>query len=107
MGIGLIILAKNKVIKRVIDKLSSIKEIEEIYLFGSVARGDYTPFSDLDFFVVTSTKVPKYKLREIAADIYVEFGVPVTIIGIVRGQKTPLFETVKLEGKMLWRRERR
>jgi uncharacterized protein len=38
-----------------------------IYLFGSVARGDDGPDSDLDFLVVVPDDVPEEKLRPGAA----------------------------------------
>lgn len=38
-----------------------------IYLFGSAARGDYGPDSDLDFLVVVPDDVPEDKLRPGAA----------------------------------------
>ena len=41
---------------------------ERVYLFGSVARGDHGPNSDLDFLVVISDDAPKEKLR--GGDIY-------------------------------------
>ncbi len=40
---------------------------ERIYLFGSVARGDHGPDSDLDFLVVVPDNIPAEKLHPGAA----------------------------------------
>lgn len=75
---------------------------ERVYLFGSVARGDYGPNSDLDFLVVVRDDAPKELLRgassalrgmHVAADVvpwrqsdfdgrakYVRASLPATVI---------------------------
>ena len=41
--------------KSLLDSISKVKEeknVEEIYLFGSVARGDEDEYSDIDILIV-------------------------------------------------------
>ena len=45
-----------------IKKISDIKSIEEIWLFGSRARGDNTPRSDIDLYIIA----PKAGKHDIA-----------------------------------------
>ncbi|HEX9670971.1 MAG TPA: nucleotidyltransferase domain-containing protein [Thermoanaerobaculia bacterium] len=46
-------------------------EVEEVLLFGSFARGDYTPASDVDLLIiVTSTEVPFLKRADPYRDIF-------------------------------------
>ncbi|MHB1650982.1 MAG: nucleotidyltransferase domain-containing protein [Desulfitobacteriaceae bacterium] len=44
-------------IRNVIDKLSKVKEVESIYLFGSQAAGAAMPDSDLDLLIVWALPV--------------------------------------------------
>ncbi len=47
------------------EKLSSIKEILIVFLYGSVARGDYSlRHSDLDLFIVLKSKTINEKQKE-------------------------------------------
>lgn len=62
----------------------------EVYLFGSIVRGDYTPSSDIDILIVTETKVPPEERGKIRAEILksVGFFSPFEIHLITR----PIFE---------------
>lgn len=43
----------------VLDKIVNFYHPDTVYLFGSQARGDDNPDSDIDFLVVHDTKEPK------------------------------------------------
>jgi len=45
-------------IKSIVDELRCI-EVEAIYLFGSYAKGNAKPISDIDISVITKRNVPK------------------------------------------------
>lgn len=47
------------VIEEVVRRLTEFYRPERIYLFGSAARGEYGPDSDLDFLVVVPDDCPK------------------------------------------------
>jgi hypothetical protein len=54
-------------IKKTINELSGIKEITAIYLFGSHARGETKPLSDVDICVITKTDTPEDRIEDILA----------------------------------------
>jgi predicted nucleotidyltransferase len=47
------------VVEQVVERLVKFYQPEKIYLFGSAARGEYGPDSDLDFLVVVPDDCPK------------------------------------------------
>src|SRR5947207_15849520 len=54
---------RTEAIEEIIRRLVEYFQPERIYLFGSVARGDDGPDSDLDFLVVVPDDFPVEKLR--------------------------------------------
>lgn len=64
-------MTRAKAIAEITRKLVEYYRPERIYLFGSVARGDDGPDSDLDFCVVVPDDVPVEKLRGGAVYAYV------------------------------------
>ncbi len=56
-------LTKQEAIEEITRRLVDYYHPERIYLFGSAARGDDGPDSDLDFCVVVADDTPKEKLR--------------------------------------------
>lgn len=91
--------------KRLIDKFG----VEtETYLFGSVARGDYGAYSDIDILVLLPFE-PNNSIEEeifdLAYDIELEYNI---VFGIIVYSKTfwnsgkanimPLYKNIKKEG---------
>ena len=56
-------MTRDEAIAEITHKLVEFYQPIRIYLFGSVARGDDGPDSDLDFLVVVPDDVPEDKLR--------------------------------------------
>lgn len=95
-------------------------QIERIILFGSYARGDARPESDVDVMVIvnwpqeSSSKgfSPAYytdprwrKINDLAADLSLEHGfyISPTILRVEQyNEWEPLVDRVKREGKELW-----
>src|SRR3989339_689864 len=50
--------------------VTNIDKIESIILFGSVARGDYDPESDIDFFIHTKEKNIYKKIKNAIDNYY-------------------------------------
>lgn len=80
----------------------------DVYLFGSVARGDYDDSSDIDVLVLVPFDLSndiEERIFDLAYDIELEFGV---VFGIVVYSKTfwhsqvsqgiPLFKNIRREG---------
>jgi predicted nucleotidyltransferase len=59
--------SKQEAIEEITRRLVDYFQPERIYLFGSVARGDDGPDSDLDFLVVVPDDIAVEKLRAGAA----------------------------------------
>ncbi|MBS1263803.1 MAG: hypothetical protein MAG715_00994 [Methanonatronarchaeales archaeon] len=49
--------------------------LQELVLFGSVARGEERRFSDVDVFVVVGTEREKERVYEVASKVALEHGV--------------------------------
>lgn len=52
---------QSKQIKEIVTQLVTGYRPEKIILFGSVARGESTPMSDLDFLVIKNTDKPYFE----------------------------------------------
>jgi len=91
--------------------LSSIPGVLMAVLFGSVARGDYRPDSDLDLLVVAEDSAVgevKKAVRELSSSVYVETGVPISAIVVgesdFSSERWEFIRRAKREGFQLWRR---
>jgi len=107
----MLLLSINEILKEIEEKFRhSPAEIKEVLIFGSVARGDYKQFSDVDLAVVYSDyKVAKEFAEDVADYIYLKYSVPVTVIYIDEkdflSNRTSFIRTIKCEGKVIWRRD--
>jgi len=87
-------------IKLIMNELRSNDEVEAIYLFGSYAKGNAKPISDIDICVLTKRNIPKHVKEEILSnsskniDISIFWDLPPTI----------RFRVFK-EGKLLYKRD--
>lgn len=56
-------------------------ELVSVRLFGSKARGDFHPDSDIDIFVLVKKKTPEVKdqVRSLAADYVIDRDVPLSV----------------------------
>jgi predicted nucleotidyltransferase len=104
-------LTKQEVIGEMTRRLVAYYRPVRIYLFGSEARGDSGPDSDLDFLVVVPDDTPEKVMR--AGEIYEllsGFGVSKDVIPWRRSDfegraayvRTSLPATVVREGKLLY-----
>jgi len=77
-----------------------------LYLYGSYARGDYHPDSDVDVLIVLKDEVkPTQEIDRIndrVADICLEHNILIATFPVseewLRQRKSPLFENVRKEG---------
>ncbi|MGQ9608231.1 MAG: nucleotidyltransferase domain-containing protein [bacterium] len=74
--------------------LEKFSEVEEIILFGSLARGDYGTYSDADVLLILSEspyqryfdRIPKY------APVFLDFFMPVDIFPYTRNEINIMLE---------------
>jgi uncharacterized protein len=101
-----------KEIKSLLEKLKSgLKQMygeqfKEAYLFGSYARGDYNPDSDIDILIVLSD-FEKYgaelnRTSELIGSLSLEFGTTISVIFTRQREwqmdKLPLLLNIHAEG---------
>lgn len=99
---------KNKrILKKIVSTLSTIKDVKAIILYGSFAREDYGPRSDIDLVLITNKK----EAIEDIQNAIVSLDVGRSIQPIVRTEKeitetdSGLLQNLFLEGKVLFLRE--
>jgi predicted nucleotidyltransferase len=102
-------------VKQALEKLQRLLEevygerLRGIYLYGSYARGDFHPDSDVDVLIALEGEVsPGQEIDRIGdrvADIGLDHNVLIATFPVpeewLRVRKSPLFENVRREGKRL------
>jgi len=96
----MLLLIKDEVLKYIIRELPARdKNVKAIILFGSVARGDFRPDSDIDLLILTDN--PK-ETRKIFSELRVEFlekGIVISALYVTPQQYEksidPLFKAIK------------
>ena len=98
----------DEVLSRLRDELSRIPGVRFAIVFGSIARGDYRPDSDVDvLLVVNDLEDARDMARKISSNVFAETGVPVTVIVVslddYLSERTSLIRKAKREGFFLWK----
>ena len=80
-----------------------VPNIQEVYLFGSVAREDHLPWSDIDLLILTED--PAYVrpiVTEFLNEIYVNEAILINAIFDDFKNISMVTKQFKKEGKLLW-----
>lgn len=96
------------VFKRLEEELPRVPGAKIVMIFGSVARGDYRPDSDVDvLLVVNDLGGARIKAREISSRIFADTGIPITVIVVSLDDylegRTSLIRRAKSEGFVIWK----
>jgi uncharacterized protein len=94
----------------IISRLVKGLQPDQIYLFGSQARGQAGPGSDIDLLVVVpNSGLPRHQREAKSYDLLWGLTTPVDVIVLTRAEfnrtsrvKTSLAATVKSKGKLLY-----
>jgi len=81
------------------DGLAGLPDVEAAYLFGSAARGDMRPDSDIDVAIKSPHEVPE-EIPELDA-LYRQFGNRVNVIRLRQRGAAGLRAAIAREGKQL------
>ncbi len=98
------------VLQEIVNRLVTALEPDAVYLFGSRARGEYDPDSDIDILtVVPSSELPGHKRDRAALRALRGLGVAVDVIVLTRDEFDRKREvicslpaTVLREGRLLY-----
>jgi predicted nucleotidyltransferase len=100
---GVFLLRKEEIFDIIVESLSGLKEVLAVIVFGSFARGDYGPRSDIDLFIVTENK----EIKNAVEDKILGIGIEREIRPVIRSKKEleitdpGLFKNVFIEGRIL------
>ena len=78
------------ILQEAYDRCSAILPISEAYLYGSYARGDYRPYSDVDIMLITplsdrEINARSWKVSEVVGDMCIDHDVTISVT--VRSQE--------------------
>lgn len=112
----MLIMLDKKILDEVVEAILAVPTMREnavkIILYGSVARGDDTPESDVDIALITREKINFEGRREIAgvmSDLLWKYDKLFAIIDIIDERFTncksfvPFYTNVDREGILLWK----
>ena len=106
----MLLIYKDEILKEISEKVPELdKEVVEIILFGSVARGDFSPLSDLDLLIITKDRLRTKKLfSKFAKRLYLKTGVIFSTKYLTPNEFEkaidPFYQIIKEEGKILWKK---
>ena len=100
-----------RILKKIVKELSAIDDVKLVILYGSFARGDYGPKSDIDLFILI-TKEDAILINDIQNKIInLEEKIGRSIQPVIRTEKelkktdTGLIQNILQEGKLLYLKE--
>ena len=101
----------NNILDKIKNTVLDAAPSAEVILYGSYARGNHTPDSDIDILILLDTEKPsKEDIRRIRYPLYdIEFETGIIISPIVFSKKdwetkhriTPFYENVHKEGRQI------
>lgn len=95
------------ILKQLKEFFKKIPEIKEVYLFGSVAKGDYLPWSDIDLLILSEDP---QKVRQVVSsflnEIFVNEGVLISAIFDNINRMSLSSKHFKKEGRLFWAKKK-
>jgi len=108
----LLLLYKEKVLQKLKEEYpAQDKDLDELILFGSVAKEQYSPESDIDIVLITNNKKLSSELfSNFRSRILMDYGVIINSLYITAAEFDksidPIYRTIKQEGIILWKKKR-
>lgn len=97
-----------QILNKIIDRLSEIKEVKAIILYGSFARGEFGSRSDIDLFILTSKDIKdkvEEKVIELENQIHRSIQPTLRTVKQLKATDSGLLQSIFQEGKILFLRE--
>ncbi|RJP25360.1 MAG: nucleotidyltransferase domain-containing protein [Deltaproteobacteria bacterium] len=99
-------------LRRVGEKIAELPGVEKVILFGSYARGNPTPDSDVDLLVVWNTRRPRLDCRMRISTMFLDRPFPMDIVVRTPRQVKeslagfdPFIQEVHSTGKVLYEKK--
>ncbi len=95
------------ILGEVYERCSQILSISDAYLYGSYARGDYRPYSDVDIMLISSLsdkeiRAQNTQISEIVGEMCIEHDVTISVSvrskNQFRPQSLPYHKSIVTEG---------
>ncbi len=91
------------ILKQLKEFVEAIPEIREVYLFGSVVRGDHLPWSDIDLLILSENpQKVRFVVSSFLDEIFISEGILVSAIFDDFNRMSINSKHFKKEGKLLW-----
>ena len=95
------------ILDEAVERCSKVLPLRDAYLYGSYARGDYRPYSDVDIMLTTSLTEKEissksWQVSEIVGDMCIDHDVTISVT--VRSQEQfkrqalPYYQNIAAEG---------
>jgi predicted nucleotidyltransferase len=98
-----------RLLKKIVNDLSSISDVKAVVLYGSFARGENTSRSDIDLLILTAKEKTKEEIQNRIIDLELQIGKSIqpTIRTIAELKKTDsgLIQNIFKEGRILYIKE--
>lgn len=88
-------------IREAVQTVASQYEIEQVYLFGSYARGDATEDSDVDFRIVGGNIPTLFELGGLFEELIESLDRPVDIV-LTKNIRQDFYNTIKEEEMLIY-----
>jgi predicted nucleotidyltransferase len=94
-------------LKKIVKVLTPIAGVKAVVLYGSFARGDFGPKSDLDLFIITDRPATRREILEKIADLDLDRRIQPTVRTELELKRTDsgLLSNIFEEGKVIYLRE--
>lgn len=95
------------ILSEVYERCSPILPISDAYLYGSYARGDYRPYSDVDIMLISSLpdkeiRAQNTQISEIVGEMCIEHDVTISVsvrsMDQFKPQSLPYHKSIVTEG---------
>ncbi len=101
------------ILPKIVERIKRVSKPQRIVLFGSRARGDHRPDSDIDILVIEDSKLPRHRraipLYAVLSDLLLDVDAEVVVytpaeVEDWRGASAAFVTTALREGKVLYER---
>ncbi|MEQ9715580.1 MAG: nucleotidyltransferase domain-containing protein [Candidatus Asgardarchaeum sp.] len=106
----MLLVYKDEIIKQIVqDYVNTDENLLAVILYGSVARGDFKPDSDIDLLLITKNVKKTRKLfSDFREEVFTKTNVIISAVYVTpemyNDPKNPLMRRIKAEGMVLWKK---